>query len=337
MQKINRTKYFLYYLKELEFDKFFKFLNYTVVQTGKSKATIVADVINSSYKYNIGIMDYFTFRFFEKNEQERDKWVGTGYKYEFDLKTNPKSTRSILENKLEFYEAYKRFIFHPFCKLEDIVNKTVEAKAVLENKTGKMVLKDSLGQCGFDVEIVKTEKYKDLEDLATYMKSKGYDMAEAFIQQHDAINNISATGLNTVRMFTVINNEGGVDFIGARLRISVDSPVDNLASGNIACPIDLKTGKINGPGIFSDITKKDVTHHPITKVPLIGFQIPMWEDVLQLTKEIALAHPENRGVGWDVAITNDGIDFIEGNHNWCKNLWQLPVKMGMKDILEKYK
>jgi hypothetical protein len=238
MKTINRTKYFLYYLKELDYTKFSKFLNYTCNVTGKSKATILADVINSIYKHNIGIMDYFIFRFFEKNEEERYKWVGTGYKYEFDLKTNPKATRSILENKLEFYEAYKDFIFHPFCKLQDIINKTSEAKAVLENKTGKMVLKDSLGQCGFDVEIVKTEKYKDLDELAIYMKSKGYDMAEAFIQQHDELNKISSTGLNTVRMFTIINNEGGVDFVGARLRISVNSHVDNLASGNIACPID---------------------------------------------------------------------------------------------------
>ncbi|MFV0226371.1 hypothetical protein OBK05_01560 [Empedobacter falsenii] len=335
MQTINRTKYFLYYLKELDYSKFSKFLNYTCKLTGKSKFNIILDMINSTYKYNVGIMDYFQFRFFEKNEEERSKWVGTGYKYEFDLKTNPKETRSILENKLEFYEVYKDFIFHPFCKLEDIKNKNSEADAVLTNKTGKMVLKDSLGQCGYDVEIVKTSDYT-LESLASYMSSKGYDMAESFIQQHDHINKISSTGLNTVRMFTVINNTGGVDLIGARLRVSVNSHVDNLASGNIACPVDLNTGKINGPGIYSDITKEDVTHHPVTNVQLIGFQIPMWHKVIELTKKIALAHPENRGVGWDIAITNDGIDFIEGNHNWCKTLWQLPVKKGMKDVLDKY-
>ena len=262
MQAINRTKYFLYYLKELEYDKFSKFLNYTCKVTGKSKSKIIADVINSTYKYNIGIMDYFIFRFFEKNDEERSKWVGTGYKYEFDLKTNPKETRSILENKIEFYEAYKEFIFHPFCKLQDIKNKSDEAKAVLENKTGKMVLKDSLGQCGYDVEIVKTTDYT-LDNLATYMQSKGYDMAEAFIQQHDEINKISATGLNTVRMFTVINNQGGVDFIGARLRISVNSHVDNLASGNIACPIDIETGKVSDAvmitkGVFIVILRKQM-------------------------------------------------------------------------------
>lgn len=335
MKTINRTKYFLYYLKELEYDKFSKFLNYTCKVTGKSKSKIIADIINSTYKHNIGIMDYFIFRFFEKDEEERSKWVGTGYKYEFDLKTNPKSTRSVLENKLEFYKVYKDFISHPYCRIEDIKKNNTEAKAVLENKTGKLVLKDSLGQCGYGVEVVNSEDYS-MEKLAVYMASKGYDMAESFIQQHDKINELSSTGLNTIRMFTVINNSGGVDFIGARMRISVNSHVDNLASGNIACPIDIETGKISGPGVFSDITKEDVTHHPVTGVELIGFQIPMWSDIIRLTKKIALHYPQNRGVGWDIALTDDGVDFIEGNHNWCKILWQLPVKKGLKEVLERY-
>lgn len=335
MKTINRTKYFLYYLKELDFKKFVKFLDYTSERVGKNKTSIITDIINSVYFYDIGIMDYFYFKFYEKKHEERKKWVGTGYKYEFDLKMNPKQTRFILENKLEFYKAYEEFIFHPFCKLKDIIDNNERAQAVLKNSSGKIVLKDALGQCGYDVEIITTSDFT-IEELANYMNAKGYNMAESFIQQHDTINSISSTGLNTVRVFTMINNEGKVDFLGARLRITVNSKVDNLASGNIACPIDLETGKINGLGVYSDITKEDVTHHPITNFPLLGFQVPMWDRVIELTEQIALLHPENRGVGWDIAVTNEGVDFIEGNHNWCKILWQLPVKKGMKEILEKY-
>ena len=40
MKTINRTKYFLYYLKELDYNKFSKFLNYTCKVTGRSKAII---------------------------------------------------------------------------------------------------------------------------------------------------------------------------------------------------------------------------------------------------------------------------------------------------------
>ena len=44
-----------------------------------------------------------------------------------------------------------------------------------------------------------------------------------------------------------------------------------------------------------------------------------------------------RSIGWDIVITENGPGFIEGNHDWCKLLWQLPVNTGMKSVLESYK
>ena len=44
----------------------------------------------------------------------------------------------------------------------------------------------------------------------------------------------------------------------------------------------------------------------------------------------------NKSIGWDVAITEQGPSFIEGNHNWCKILWQVPRDKGLKNILMPY-
>ena len=41
-------------------------------------------------------------------------------------------------------------------------------------------------------------------------------------------------------------------------------------------------------------------------------------------------------LGWDVSITNDGPELLERNHDWCKLLWQLPVKKGLKQELIPY-
>jgi len=109
------------------------------------------------------------------------------------------------------------------------------------------------------------------------------------------------------------------------------------SSGNLAAPVDMETGKVNGPGINSDITRTDEAIHPITGKAIEGFQIPFWPKALQMAKDAALHAPENRSVGWDIAITPTGPELIEGNHNWCKLLWQLPVKQGLKEMLGKYK
>ncbi len=53
-----------------------------------------------------------------------------------------------------------------------------------------------------------------------------------------------------------------------------------------------------------------------------------------MVKEAALLYKEYKSIGWDVAITNNGSELLEGNHNWRKLLWQLPVKKGLKYIYE---
>lgn len=332
---IKRILYLVYYLKELEWDNYGLFVNYASNKSQKSKVKIVLDSVYSVFGYNIGLIEYFIFRFFEKDQSERSKWVGTGYKYEYDLKMNPKSTRNVLENKIEFYKAYAEFIIHNVCTLDDLKANNEQAKKVLLNPTGKIVIKDALGQCGWDVEVIDA-KANTSEQLIDYMASKGFNLAEEFIIQHSALAGLSPSGLNTIRVITQLNERNQVEILGARLRISVNNIVDNLASGNIAAPIDIETGVINGYAVYSDITKEAVEYHPVTKVKMVGFQIPQWERIMILVRKAALHLPVNRSIGWDIALTENGPGLLEGNHNWCKILWQLPVNQGLKHVLDNY-
>src|SRR5690625_1689376 len=122
--------------------------------------------------------------------------------------------------------------------------------------------------------------------------------------------------------------------LGCRLTISVNSPVDNMAAGNLAAPIDEGTGQLSGPAVYSDITKPEQEYHPVTRVKIPGFQIPFWEETINMVKKAAKMHPQNKSIGWDIVITEKGPGLIEGNHDWCKLLWQLPVKKGLKSALQ---
>lgn len=330
-----RTIYLGYYFKQLNWTKFRQFVNYAHQHTCHSKLFLWLDSILTVYQFNIGLIDYFYFRFFEKNKTERAKWVGTGYKYEYDLIMNPKSERHILQNKLHFFDAFSPFIKHAMCRLEDIIAHNDTAQKVLQNPSGKIAIKDALGQCGWNVEVIKANKMNK-KALISHMEKKGFNMVEEFIVQHKDLNKLSPSGLNTVRLITQINQHGEIDFIGPTLRITVSSSVDNMAMGNIAAPIDLSTGRVFKGGAYQDITKKREEKHPITGVQIIGFQVPYWAEVLRLCKEAALHNKKNKSIGWDVAITNSGPSLLEGNHNWCKLLWQLPIGEGLKSKLDNY-
>jgi len=327
--------YLIYYLKEIDLKKFIHFLEYARIKSGKNSFVLLMDVFFSIFRYNISIMDYFYFRFFLKDHNDRITWAGTGYMYEYQLKMNPKKTRYLLEDKIKFLNKYSSFINHSFLTLDELIIDSSKILKLINNKSFNVVFKDSLGQCGNGVKVMPLNSV-NLNNLIHDMKKDGYNMVEEFINQHDELHNLSPSGLNTVRIFTQLDKQNNVTILGCRLRISINSTVDNLAAGNMAVVVDTHSGTVISEGVFSDITKLNCAFHPISGVQLKGFQVPFWKETINLVKKAALFDTSNRSVGWDIAITNEGPELIEGNHNWCKLLWQLPPNKGLKHLIDGY-
>ena len=330
---INRILYLGYYIKQMDWKKFSLFLDYTKQQTKKNKTTILLDILFSVFKYNISILEYFQFRFFEKNKTERNQWAGTGFMYEYQLIMNPKKSRHILDDKTLFYKAYEAYFVHSVADISDLKKNKLIAEKLLNTKSGKLVFKVADGKCGVAIQIKNTNEFVETS-LISFMENNGFDLVEEFVIQHKNLDQLSSTAVNTVRIFTQLNTKNEVDILGCRQRISVNTHVDNMAAGNLAAPIDEKTGVIFGPAVYSDITKPEESIHPLTNVPIAGFEVPFWAETIQMVKAAALLHPQNRSIGWDVVITENGPGLIEGNHDWCKLLWQLPVNKGLKNKLE---
>lgn len=335
---LNRIIYFGYYMKKLNKILFKKFLRYVKEQTGRGSLSIWLDIFKHSMKYNTSILEYFQFGFYKPNctEEEKGSWAGTGFMYEFQGYMNPRQHRDLLEDKTVFDKTYGKYMHHFAVSLEELKADKELAQRVLNNRSGKIVFKIKDGGCGKRV-LVEPSKSYDIETLIKYMENNDYDLVEEFVQQHEIINNLAPTALNTVRIITQLRPNGEVDIVGCRLRISIHGVTDNLAAGNIAAVIDPETGIITSNGIYSDITKPETEYHPITKVRIPGIQIPFWKETVQMAKEVATIDPRNRSVGWDLAITTFGPDLIEGNREWCKLLYQLPAKAGLKTVLQKYR
>lgn len=306
-----------------------KFMNHVEQVKGQSKLAQAFSAVRDSLRYNISILEYYQFRFFVKDHNEKLKWAGTGFMYEYQLKMNPPGQRHILDDKTLFYKYYRPFFIHEVADLEDLEKDPAKTDKLLANPSGKLIFKAEAGKCGAEVEVRQCTEF-DNNTLVDYLKKSPYDLVEEFIIQHPDINKLSPSAVNTVRVFTQLKDNNEIEILGSRQRISVNSHVDNLAAGNLAAPIDTETGKVNGPGVYSDITKPDEEIHPVTGTPINGFQVPHWPQIIKLVKEAALHQPQNRSIGWDVVVTEKGPGLIEGNHDWCKLLWQLPVKEGLK-------
>jgi len=328
-----RLVYFVYYLKNCDYSKLNNFQMYVRSLTGDGKLSQWASVFFNSLKYNISIFEYYQFRFWEKNHTEKLSWAGTGYMYEFQKKMNPLDMRNILDDKREFFKKYSKFFIHNVYSLDTIKDNPLVLNELFNSS--KFVFKVADGKCGVGVAILPKDSFNK-EKIISFMESNGYDLVESYIEQHTDLQQLSPTAVNTVRIFTQLNSENKADILGCRLRISVNCEVDNMAAGNLAASIDENSGILNGPGVYSDITKVDEKIHPITGTPIVGFQVPFWSECLKLAKDAAIEHPQNRSIGWDIVVTPNGPGLIEGNHDWCKLVWQLPVKKGLKSKLMAY-
>ena len=174
---------------------------------------------------------------------------------------------------------------------------------------------------------------RDTRELYDDLVSGGYILVEEAIVQHADMASLCSSSVNTIRMVTVLK-DGETHFMYSLVRMgSGDSDVDNISSGGMYCPIDAE-GRLSAPA-FCDKTGLYYDKHPLSGTVFAGFEIPMYDSAVSIVKEAAHRVPEVRYVGWDVAITEKGPIFVEGNtfpgYDMCQNYGHLSGdKQGIK-------
>ena len=265
-----------------------------------------------------------------------------GFMYKFHKTINDQSKIELVDSKELF-----PLRFGKYCNTSHIFNrnKTADLEIYLLSKVGqKIVLKDPKSTAGKSIRILNVTQDKSVifigeqainKFISNEFIQKESIYIEEFVSQHSQIASISPTGLNTVRVITLIDKTGHATLIGSVFRISVDCPIDNYSAGNLAAEVD----PVNGVVITGGIRKRsacDIYHeiHPITGAKIKGFQLPFWDEVKTIVLKAAYIVPEVRTIGWDVAITDNGPLLIEGNSQWNKDTWQIPAGYGKKKMLE---
>ena len=135
--------------------------------------------------------------------------------------------------------------------------------------------------------------------------------------------------LNTIRVVTIGRN---AEVLGAFIRFGRGgNVVDNAHAGGIFCTVDVETGRIISRGLDTDGNYYE--RHPDSDKEFMGFQIPRWVEIKALLKEMHSLTPDAPVVGWDVALTPDGIEVIEANHLPDMDVMQSPLKIGIRERL----
>ncbi len=233
-----------------------------------------------------------------------------------------------------FFDKYRTYEkFRKYYKREAVcLGRDKDKKAFLEfvHRHPVFVLKDVGLSRGKSVTLVDIRDVGlSPEDYFDSIITRGKHIAEEKVVQSDEMARLNPSSVNTIRCITFFN-KGKVQIGPCFLKVGQGSSfVDNGGAGGILVGIDITTGILNTNGYDEFLT--EYAMHPDTKTTFMGYQLPEWEAMLELAKELAEKMPTVRYIGWDLAHTNQGWVVIEGNCSGQMIGPQIVYQRGFKD------
>lgn len=323
-------------IKGASFEKLNNVVTEVAKRTGKSKAAVLKDIIHCTKKFGSGYYDYIIFHFYELTDAQRATYITRVKNKNFQTLVNDIEYTHCFDNKNEFDVLFKDFIKRDFVDVPNASDEDIKAYFERHDDAfAKMLDLD----CGRGAEVLNKSDFKDLDEIVKYVREKDFAVLEDVIKNHPDINKIYPHAVNTVRMITLIDDDGEPHLIFAAQKFGDKGRFVDVRG--MHAPINLETGKVEFP-FHSGETDTDIFYdtHPYTGEPLTGYTVPLWEEAKEMILKAAMVVPQMRYIGWDVAITPTGPVIIEGNNYGAYEYMQLPgqtkEKVGMLPTLKKY-
>ena len=289
----------------------------------------LADCLFCTAKYGSGYIDYETFEMFNMGAKDRANILTISKNNTIFKMLNDLDYIKYFEDKAIFNEKFDKYLKREWLYFGE---NDFEKFAEFISDKDKIIAKP-LDECcgrGIDIYHMKDHEPKALFDLL--IANKAY-LIEEVVEQHETMNSMSPSSVNTIRIITIRNGEK-VTLVAGCVRVSRSgNVVDNFNAGGLSGILDINTGKIVTDGY--DKFRATFKNHPDTGTQFMGFEIPMWDDVVDLVTEAAKVVPEVRYIGWDVAISKKyGPLLIEGNSYPGQDVTQYPkLNLGTYSVM----
>jgi hypothetical protein len=270
-------------------------------------------------------LEYFQYDFPHKSRFQRHEFVTYYHLRRIMSQVNQAESRWLLDDKAEFCRRFGDCLGREWL---DMV--TASSDDFIEFGRRHPVFFHKLSDSMFG-KGVRREHMPDDRDAIINLRARLREcpsILEEPIAQHQALAAFNATSVNTIRVVTLVDSHGVPHVVSCVLRLGRNGrSVDNFHFGGIAASIDIHSGCVASSGIDADWNR--YTRHPDSDLKIIGFTVPMWDDVLSLARTAAVRIPDIRLAGWDIAITETGAVIVEGNYGPDPDVTQMPQDRGL--------
>ena len=297
-----------------------------------SRLGMALDYYGCLLRYGATVSDYFEYTFWKKKACMRRQYITKLYHRKIQKRFNTGRTEP-LSDKMLFNETFREF--RAGIRSFDLnAHSEEEFLSFVRSCDRDIIAKPLRGFSGQGIFLPDVSTDEKAREIYRKLKDDGDYFVEKVFHQKGVLHEVHPYAVNTVRVLTLYV-EGQVHVMFATVRFGGDEkPVDNIHSGGVTCEIDLDTGCLAGRGW--NLRGESFMRHPRSGVILPGLRIPRWPEVLELVTAAARKLPEVGYIGWDVAVSDDGLCLIEGNE--CANVVgaQVTSQHGIKPLYERY-
>lgn len=304
-----RLSYLVDRVKAVDFPRLWQTAGSISKDARKPRLVILGDMLYSSVAYEFAFQDYQDWDFYDLTRAERRTFMSHPKSNHLAQKLNPIEHRGKLADKSQFNRIFAEHIGREWLDVREASTAEIEA---FVTRQGAVMAKvpDSLGGIG----IAKREAI-DIADFAAFREellAGRQFVLEELVTQHEKMATLCSTSVNTLRVISYLKPSGEVEVITSVLKMGNGGAIDNFSHGGMYTMLDA-SGTAYSPAF--DGENRTFAVHPATGTPIVGFQVPLYDEVLQFVDALARIVPELPYVGWDIAITPSGPVVIEGNYN----------------------
>lgn len=306
---MKRIRHYLSRLRTLDVSNMFAVARAMSSRSSAPRFVILLDMVWCSLVYQAGYLDYEEFEFDSLSRAERRTWITSGNANSIVVKYNQRDFRECFFDKPTFNSTFNEWLGRDWLDLRS-ASESEFAAFVRSHDPIMVKVVDSMSGAG--VEKHAGDSLSDPHALYQQLISNRQFLVEAFIDQHPGMSALCPTSVNSLRMITFFDGTD-VHVLEAVLRMGNGADVDNYGRGGMYTVLDERTG-IAHYGAF-DKFANTFSEHPQSGTPIVGFQVPMYDEVLSTLDKVSRIIPQIPYVGWDVAISRTGPAIIEGNYN----------------------
>lgn len=317
---MSKLGYILRCVRNMNYKNMLNTVNTVHKKSGKNRVGLFCDMVWCGFKYGTGHRDYDLNEWWTLNKAQRSTYITRGINNSIVTRLNDSSYYHILDNKIHFNEHFSDCLGRKWLNVENA--SLEEFESFMEN-TEAVIAKPIDATCGQGVVKLQKSDFESVSAMYDHIRETRAFLVEEYVIQHSEISKLYPLSVNTLRIVTVTSDDGTPHVLYAFIRMGNNGRVvDNINAGGMAAPIDLETGKISGVAFDKDYSYYDT--HPYTGTPIVGHQIPFWKESCEFALEACKRIPQLRYIGWDVAVTENGPTFIEGNQHPGHDFLQMP-------------